>query len=221
MRPGPRTLGLVVARAGSKRLPGKNVRLFAGSPLIAWTCRTARAAASLDRVILSTDDSAAAEVALAEGVEVPFERPSALGSDDSSSVDVALHALNALAAPYDVLVLLQPTSPLRQPADVDACVAAVVAGAPAALTVTPIGRPLAWLKRLGAGGTLSSIETADGYGEACWPTGAVYAVRVDLLREELTFAPPGTVGVSTPIDRAFDIDTAQDFRVAEAVFRSR
>lgn len=218
MRPQLRTLGLVVARAGSKRLPGKNVKPFAGAPLIAWTCRTARAAASLDRVILSTDDSSAAKVALAEGIEVPFVRPSALGSDDSSSVDVALHALNALAASYDVLVLLQPTSPLRKPSDVDACVAAVIDGAPAALTVAPIGRPLAWLKRLDVDGTLSSIETADGSGEVCWPTGAVYAVRVDLLREELTFSPPGTVGIVTPIERAHDIDTAHDFRIAEAVF---
>lgn len=216
-----RTLGLLAARAGSKRLPGKNTKLFAGVPLIAWTCRAARAASSLDQVILSTDDPAAAEIARSEGVEVPFERPSALASDDSTSVEVAIHALQALGGQYDVLVLLQPTSPLREPTDVDACVAAVSNGAPAAQTVTAVGRPLAWMKSLGADGTLSPINIVGQIGDACWPTGAVYAVRVDRLILDRTFSPLGTVGVATPAERAFDIDTIEDFRVAEAVFQSR
>lgn len=120
-------LGLIPARGGSKGIPGKNIVPLAGKPLLAWTCEAARASRSLSRVVLSTDDSQIAEVGRACGVEVPFLRPPELARDDTPSVDVAVHALQWLADHEgwraEVLVLLQPTSPLRRAEHIDAAVA--------------------------------------------------------------------------------------------------
>jgi len=127
-----RILGLIPARGGSKGIPRKNIVPVAGKPLLAWTCEAALASTSLSRVVLSTDDEEIAEVGRAWGVEVPFERPAALATDTAASVDVALHALDWLEEHEDwhadVLVLLQPTSPLRTAAHIDEAVALFLAG---------------------------------------------------------------------------------------------
>lgn len=119
-------LGLIPARGGSKGIRRKNIVPLGGKPLLAWTCEAARAARSLSRTILSTDDEEIAATGRACGVEVPFLRPPELARDDTPSVDVALHALEWLANHEDwqaeVLVLLQPTSPFRRAEHIDAAV---------------------------------------------------------------------------------------------------
>ena len=113
-----RVLGLVPARGGSKGLPGKNVRPLRGKSLLAYAAEAARASGALDRVVLSTDSEAIADAGRAAGLETPFMRPSSLAQDDTAMLPVVLHAVDALAAAgwlAEVIVLLQPTSPLRTP----------------------------------------------------------------------------------------------------------
>jgi CMP-N,N'-diacetyllegionaminic acid synthase len=118
-RPGVKVLGVVTARAGSKAIPGKNTRLLAGQPLITYTFDAARASGVFDRLILSTDDPQAAALARERGCEVPFMRPPALAADDTPHLPVLQHALTWLrdhdAYAPDWVMILQPTSPLRQP----------------------------------------------------------------------------------------------------------
>ena len=112
-----RTLGIVPARSGSKGVPGKNIRLLAGRPLIDYTACAARESAVLDRVILSTDSEAIADVGRRCGLEVPFIRPTHLAADDTPMLPVVRHTIDTLAASgwvADLIVLLQPTSPLRR-----------------------------------------------------------------------------------------------------------
>src|ERR1044072_9347984 len=100
------------ARGGSKGLPRKNVRLLGGRPLVDWPIAAARAAAVVDRVVLSTDDAAIAECGLAAGADVPFMRPASLAADTASSMDVVLHALDEVAKtdpPYAFVAMLEPT----------------------------------------------------------------------------------------------------------------
>jgi len=114
-------LGIVPARAGSKGVPGKNIRPLAGRPLIDYTARAARESGVLDRVILSTDSEEIAEVGRRCGLEAPFIRPAHLAADDTPMLPVVRHAIDTLAADgwkADVIVLLQPTSPLRRAAHV-------------------------------------------------------------------------------------------------------
>lgn len=111
-------LGLVPARSGSKGVPGKNVRLLAGHTLLEYTARAARESGVLDRVILSTDSTEIADAGRRAGLEVPFLRPTALAADDSPMLPVIEHALAETAThgwTPDIIVLLQPTSPLRRP----------------------------------------------------------------------------------------------------------
>ena len=110
-------LGIVPARGGSKGVPGKNVRPLAGHTLLEYTARAARESGVLDRVILSTDAPEIADAGRLAGLEVPFMRPAALAADDTPMLPVVQHALDALARAGwspDIVVLLQPTSPLRQ-----------------------------------------------------------------------------------------------------------
>lgn len=139
----PSVLGLIPARGGSRGLPRKNLRLLLGRPLIAYTIAAARSAASLDRVVVSTDDAEIAAVARAEGAEVPFLRPAELATDAAATLPVVQHALAALGehdgyAP-DAVALLEPTAPLRSSEQVDVAVARLFeAGADAVVGVAEV-----------------------------------------------------------------------------------
>ncbi len=118
-------VALIPARGGSKGLPRKNVLDFCGKPLIAWSIEQARQTPEVDRVVVSTDDPEIADVARAFGADVPFLRPAELSGDTATSVDVIVHAMDALArngAPVDILALLEPTSPLREASDVSGAI---------------------------------------------------------------------------------------------------
>lgn len=110
---------IIPARAGSKGVPGKNKRIVHGRPLISYSIEAAQAAKLLDGVIVSTDDPEIADICAAENVEIVM-RPAAMAQDDSQVVDAVRHALGSRA--FQAVVLLQPTSPLRTGADIDAAI---------------------------------------------------------------------------------------------------
>ncbi|MFH1032926.1 MAG: acylneuraminate cytidylyltransferase family protein [Pseudomonadota bacterium] len=116
-------LGLIPARGGSKGIPGKNLIPLAGQPLLAYSVRAGLASRTLTRLVLSTDDAAIARAGRELGVEVPFLRPAELARDDTPALPVIQHAVRFLEDqgwPADVVVYLQPTSPLRRAEHIDA-----------------------------------------------------------------------------------------------------
>lgn len=115
----PFVLALIPARGGSKGIPGKNIKLIAGKPLLAWTIEHALAAKTVDRVVVSTEDKKIAAVARKWGAEV-LDRPKSLATDKADTLPVLQHALKN--CPADVLVVLQCTSPVRSKGLVDRCV---------------------------------------------------------------------------------------------------
>ena len=126
-------LGLIPARGGSKEVPRKNLAPVGGKPLLAWTVEAARAASELTRVVVSTEDE---EIAAEAGVEV-LRRPAELADDDTPMLDVVRHAVSELGP--EVVVLLQPTSPLRRAEHVDAAVRLLLeSGADAVVSVVAI-----------------------------------------------------------------------------------
>jgi len=214
---GRRTLGVITARGGSKGLPGKNVMPAAGRPLIAWTIDAALACRSIDRLVLSTDDDVIADVARRHGCDVPFRRPLALATDSATSIDVILHALDEVPG-FEIVVLLQPTSPLRTAADIDATCDLVARGAPASVSVAPVEQSPYWMYRLDEARGLEPIlplpagvtrrqELPPIYAL----NGAVYAADVAWLSRTRTFVTTETVAHVMPIERSIDIDTAADF----------
>jgi len=126
-------LGLIPARGGSKGISRKNLVQVGGKPLLAWTVETARAATALPRVVVSTDDD---EIAATAGVEV-LRRPAELAADETPMLDVVRHAVAELSP--EVVVLLQPTSPLRRAEHVDAAVRLLLeSGADAVVSVVAV-----------------------------------------------------------------------------------
>jgi N-acylneuraminate cytidylyltransferase len=117
----PRSIALIPARAGSKRLAGKNIRPLCGHPLIAYTIAAAVQSAVFDKVIVSTDSEEYAAVARHYGAETPFLRPPELAGDTSPDIEFVEHALRwfqAQGTPFDCFSILRPTSPFRQPATI-------------------------------------------------------------------------------------------------------
>ena len=122
-----RVLALIPARSGSKGLPGKNVRMLGGKPLLAWPVEAAKSAKCVDRVVVSTDSAEYGRVASLHGAEVPALRPVELATDTAPSSGFIVHMLDLLETQgdrYEYVVLLEPTSPLTTGEDVDAAVAA-------------------------------------------------------------------------------------------------
>ena len=192
----PLALGIIVARGGSKGLPGKNLLLLAGKPLIVHTIEAAKGARTLSRVILSSDDDEIMAAARRAGCEVPFRRPAVLAGDRSSTVDVALHALDWLEEKDnhrpDLVVLLPATAPLRRAAHIDGAVQALREdpSAEAVVAVTRPDYPPQWMIRV-TEGRLSWLfpegARADHRQElppAYQPNGSIYAIRVPVLRAQ-------------------------------------
>ena len=116
-----RVLAIVPARGGSKGVPGKNIKKLAGRTLLDYTAAAARDSGVVDRIVLSTESAEIADAGRSAGLEVPFMRPTALAQDDTPMLPVIQHAVDTLAADgwtTDVIVLLQPTSPLRRPSHI-------------------------------------------------------------------------------------------------------
>lgn len=214
---GRRVLALIPARGGSKGLPGKNIQPVDGRPLLDWSITAARGSRYVDRVILSSDDEAIIDVARACGCDVPFRRPAALATDEATTLDVILHALDALPG-YDLLVLLQPTSPLRASADIDtACERLVDHGASSCVSVCAVEQSPYWMYTIDDGQLRPIVEMPAGVARrqdlppVYMLNGAVYAVDIVRLRVTRTIITTDTVAHVMPMERSIDIDTAADF----------
>ncbi len=150
-------LGLIPARGGSKGVPGKNVRPIAGRTLLEYAACAARESGVIDRLVLSTDSEDIADAGRRAGIEVPFMRPASLAADDTPMVPVITHALGELAGTGwspDIIVLLQPTSPLRRPQHIrDAVDALRSSDADSVVTVVEVPRHLSpdYVMRIDAG----------------------------------------------------------------------
>ena len=227
----PRILGLILARGGSKRLPGKNIRPLAGKPLIAWSIEASRACPAIAATVVSTDSEAIAEVARGAGAEVPFLRPAPLAQDRSTSADAALHALDhlrdVLGREYDAVVLLEPTSPLRARSDLAGVCERLVSRWDDTDAVVTVGRVQLEqpevMKALGADGFLTPwLTPAAGEGGgprpvAWFPYGVAYAVKVSAMRQWRSFYPPRVLGYTIERWQNYEVDDEFDFVCIEAI----
>ncbi|MBO6783118.1 MAG: acylneuraminate cytidylyltransferase family protein [Alphaproteobacteria bacterium] len=224
---------IVPARGGSKGLPGKNIRPFAGEPLIVHTLRAALAARRVERVLVTTDDDAILRVCRAvEGVEAPVRRPPHLAVDSADALDAYLHLVDSLeimegAAPKEVCVLL-PTAPLRTPDDIDDAIALFERrGANAVISVSA-AKPESWLHRLDAAGRMvrvlndgSELRNRQEHEPVFLPNGSIYVFNVDYARRTGSIYGSDVFAHVMPPERSIDIDTEADFVAAEALYNMR
>ena len=214
-------IAVIPARRGSKGLPLKNLRLLDRLPLIAHSIRAALAATQVDEVVVSTEDDEIAAVASAHGAVV-VKRPAELATDTAQNNGVVRHVLMTFPGRYRTVVLLQPTSPLRIAADIDACLGPVLKGtARSAMTITPVDHHPG--KAVVLSGDLVEPFTTDHDMEAQRQTlrevfrqnGAVYAIGVDDFLTHDRFYLRPCHGVIVPPQRSIDIDDELDLALAD------
>jgi CMP-N,N'-diacetyllegionaminic acid synthase len=215
-------LALIPARGGSKGIPRKNIMPIAGRPLIAWTIAAALAA-RVDAVVVSTDDAEIADAARAAGATVPFLRPAALAADDTPGIDPVLHALDELPG-FDTVLLLQPTSPLRSTADIDAALALKAAtAAPSVVSVSEPATHPYWVYAIGPDGRMVPlIDQQKAPRRQDLPAvhalnGALYLADSAWLQSGRRFVDANTRAFIMPPERSVDIDTPLDWLIAEAL----
>lgn len=231
---GKRVLGIIPARGGSKGLPRKNILPLAGKPLINWSIDAAKSSVYIDRCIVSTDDKEIAEVAERHDCAVPFLRPKHLAQDDTPTIDVILHAIHAFIdekIDFSYLVLLEPTSPLRDSHDIDDAlrtlehnrekadsivgVSKVEATHPAfdicinsdGLIEPYVGRNFQTLRRQ---------EIEDLY----FFEGTLYISDIDIIQKEKSFYHHRTLPYIVPKWKSIEIDDIIDFICAEAIINN-
>lgn len=217
-------LAVIPARGGSKGVPGKNIKLVGGKPLIAWMIEAAKKSIHIDRLILSSDDNEIIRVAGNYGCEAPFVRPSDLARDDSSISDVILHVLDKILG-YDYVALLQPTSPLTLTEDIDGCIEFCISNnSKSTVSVTRPGKSPYWMFKMAEDNKLSALlgeqylnRSRQDLPVAYLPTGAVYVSEINCFLENRSFYSDSTTGFEIPRERSIDIDSILDFKIMEAV----
>ena len=224
-------LFLIPARGGAKGFPGKNLARLAGIPLVGRSARIARQAASIlgpgCRVVCSTDDLDIADAAREWGAEVPFLRPAELATDEARTIDVVFHSLDALGDAFDMVVLLQPTSPLTEAEDILGAIRLHLKTEAPVISVCTAEHPVEWLYRMAEDGFLSPVLPAmnahqrQAAGVAYRPNGAVYVASPEMLRQEGSFMTGSTRGFVMPADRSIDVDAPLDLTVANAILEAR
>lgn len=227
-----RFLFLIPARGGSKRLPGKNLKLLGGIPLVGRAARLARLTAGRlvrhdCQIVCSTDNKLIATAAHEWGAEVPFMRPAELAADDTAGMDVVFHALAVLgSANFDAVVLLQPTSPFTAPEDVLGAINLYEATGAPVVSVCQAEHPASWQFGLDHDGLLQPILTdilparSQDAPILYRLNGAVYVASPEQLRESNGFIGKDTRAYVMPVNRSVDIDTELDIEVAEGILSS-
>lgn len=225
------TLGLILARSGSKRLPHKNIKALGGLPLIAWTIRSTIQSEVCCDIVVSTDDAEIAEIAQRFGANVYGLRPPELATDTASSVDVALYSLDSYEVTHgavDALMLLQPTSPFRSPETIRKATSLFEqSGGSAVVGVSAVHSHPAWCFRIDNGYLLPYVEgdslntRSQDLPAAYAVNGAMYIVSPQMLRQGRNFFPSATkpLIMENPIE-SVDIDTHWDWQIADALVKA-
>lgn len=222
-------LAIIPARGGSKRIPRKNIRPFAGKPMIRYAIDAALASGLFGHVVVSTDDPEIADIARAGGAEVPFLRPASLSDDHTPTVPVIAHAIEACAAlgwSADQVCCLYPCGPLLEPADILAAYELLVrAGADYAFPVVPFPSAIQRALRREPDGTTRPFfaEYVDTRTQDLEPAfhdaGQFYWGRTEAWLAGRSIHGHGAT-IVLPEWRVVDIDTPEDWDRAEALFRA-
>ena len=224
-------LALVIARGGSVRLPGKNLRQLGGKPLINWSIQIAQGIPEISEILVSTDDESIADVSRKAGALVPWLRPQELATNEASSVDVALHALNwyeTEKSAVDGLLLLQPTSPFRSRNTVLNGISLFEKiGMLPVVGVSPTNAHPMWSFKIEHGELLSFVDNvgiqkrSQDLPPAYVVNGSFYLISPDDLRRNKSFFGARTIPlISDSEQEALDIDSEMDFTFAEFIYKN-
>lgn len=222
-------LAIIPARGGSKRIPGKNIKLLSGKPLIAYSIEAAKKSKLIDKIIVSTDDAQIAEASKKYGAEI-IERPVNLAQDETPTLPVMIHVLDVLkeSKQYkpDFIILLQPTCPLRNAEDINNVINLMMEGADSVQTFCRAAQHPAYMATIKNG--IATPIDKKGYAtrsqdlpEIYAKNGAVYGVTYDLLMNKKILYGKNNKAVIMPIERSVEIDELSEFKLAEFYLKEK
>jgi CMP-N,N'-diacetyllegionaminic acid synthase len=220
---------VIPARGGSKGLPGKNIKMFCGKPLIAHTIEQAKQSKYIDRVIVSTEAEEVSRISLQYGADVPFMRPMELAGDSSSTADALLHAINWIENKdqylFDILVLLHATTPLRSVEDIDKSIALLIEeSADNVFSVTESHRnPYFNMVEQDKDGFVKLVKEGNYFTRQSAPkvydmNASIYVWWKEIFKTRNGLFSDKTRLYVMPKERSIDIDDSLDFRIAEFLY---
>ena len=228
-------IAIIPARGGSKGLPGKNIKPLLGKPLIAWTIEQAKKSTYIDKLIVSTDYPEIAEISKKYGAEIPFFRPQKYARDDSSIYETISHALCWLENKgeyYDILILLEPTSPLRKNGDIDRAIELFLKNFDKADALVSVGEvhlenPYI-VRKINKDGYLEPLIKTNKSGaqrqklpKSYFPYGVIYLSKVAELKKHKTFYQKKTIPYLIERWQHYEIDDIYDFICVERILKDR
>lgn len=221
-------IAIIPARGGSKRLPRKNILNFLGKPLIQWTIDAAKASGCFDEVIVSTDDEEILQISQKLGAVTPGLRPAELATDQATTADVLKYTVETLPFEEDVqtVCLLQPTSPLRLAVDIRCAFDLYHSeDCDAVVSVSEVQHPIEWTCNISSDTRLvnfpkKNFTRSQDYDSRFRLNGSIYLLNKNVID---FFGRPlyekDVVGLVTPSIRSIDIDTYEDFKIAEYIYQ--
>lgn len=227
-----KVLVIVPARSGSKGLKNKNILQIEGKPLLGWPITAALKSKYVDEVVLSTDSEEYKKIGLDQGAKVPFLRPNEFSGDKVASIDVILHCIEWLEGQskvFDILVLLEPTSPMTETIDIDKALEKLVSS-PNSTSIVGVSKAecnhptFAYTKdkksllRPFINQTGQAVRRQE-LGDAFYLDGSLYISCIEALKKERTFYTENTIGFEFPKWKAFEIDDKVDFEIVKLLMK--
>lgn len=225
---GKKVLAIIPARGGSKGLPGKNIKEINGKPLLFYTIDAAKKSLYIDHIFLSTDSVEIARIGEKYGLDVPFLRPASLATDGAATMDVIAHVIDSLNETYDIIVILQPTSPLRITADIDSGLSLLLAkNGNAVLSVVETDHPIEWTNVVPEDGCIDGFISADirltprqKLPKRYRLNGAISISRTEYILQHRNYFWEKCYAYIMPKNRSVDIDDQLDFDFASFLLKN-
>jgi CMP-N,N'-diacetyllegionaminic acid synthase len=229
---GKKVIAIIPARGGSKGLAGKNIKALCGKPLIAWTIQVALKSRFIDELVVSTDSPQIADIARVAGAAAPFLRPAELATDKTPTIDVVIHVLNYFSAnktqAFDYVVLLEPTSPLREDDDIDNMLLKLherTESFDAIVSVGEVNEHPSIMKKLSGDAIepfcaeLQMTTRRQDNQPAFFPYGVAYIAKTQSLLAEHTFYAKRCTYYRIKRYQNYEIDDIYDFLAVENIMR--
>jgi N-acylneuraminate cytidylyltransferase/CMP-N,N'-diacetyllegionaminic acid synthase len=231
----PKILALIPARGGSKGLLKKNIRPLLGKPLIVWTIEEAKKSKYIDKIVVSTDDEEIARISRENGADVPFIRPKKLALDTSKTADVIIHAIDFFERQnelYSIIVLLEPTSPLRDAEDIDSCIQKLL-DTPDAKAIVSVAKlesghpefnvvinPTGFIRKFNGSSNFNILRRQE-LQDTFFFDGSVYISWIQTFKERKSFYHELTLAYIIQKSKLMEIDDLSDFICIEALMDAK
>ena len=222
-------LVVIPARSGSKGLPGKNIKVLCGKPLIGWSIEQSVDSKYVDKTIVSTDSDVIANIALNYGAVIPFLRPQELAQDTTPTIDVINHLIENLKETYDILVLIEPTSPLRKKDDIDNCIKLLCdnfENSSAVISLGEVHMENPYICKVLKDNKVKSfiecnktITRRQDLDTVYFPYGVAYVSKIDTLLKSQTFYQNNALPYIIDRWQNYEIDDVYDFICVESIIK--